>query len=142
MQATILDAESLKNDILTALVQDDLVKEHLENPLTPWSKSNASLLYQNHVYVPDKGDLCVKVLQSKHDHTTASHPGFKKTLKLICRELYWPSLWSFITEFCRTCDNCPRNKPARHKPYGLLKQLPIPERPWESISVDFIGELP
>ena len=48
----------------------------------------------------------------------------------------------FIQEYCSTCDACPRAKPSRHKPYGLLKQLPIPERPWESISLDFIVELP
>ena len=33
-------------------------------------------------------------------------------------------------------------KPQRHKPYGLLKQLPIPEHPWNSISMDFIETLP
>ena len=30
----------------------------------------------------------------------------------------------------------------RHKPYGLLCQLPIPKRPWNSISMDFIKQLP
>ena len=29
-----------------------------------------------------------------------------------------------------------------HKPYGLLKQLLVPERPWNSISMDFIEHLP
>ena len=33
-------------------------------------------------------------------------------------------------------------KPQRHKPYGLLKHLPIPECPWNSISMDFIETLP
>ena len=33
-------------------------------------------------------------------------------------------------------------KPQQHKPYGLLKQLPVPERPWNSISMDFIETLP
>src|SRR5258707_726174 len=28
------------------------------------------------------------------------------------------------------------------KPYSLLKQLPIPSQPWESISMDFIEQLP
>ena len=35
-----------------------------------------------------------------------------------------------------------RSKPQRHKPYGLLKQLPVPEHPWNSISMDFIETLP
>ena len=34
-----------------------------------------------------------------------------------------------------------RSKPQHHKPYGSLKQLPIPERPWNSISMDFIEKL-
>jgi len=33
-------------------------------------------------------------------------------------------------------------KSPRHKPYRLLKQLPILERLWNSISIDFIEHLP
>jgi len=35
-----------------------------------------------------------------------------------------------------------RSKPQHHKPYGSLKQLPIPEWPWNSISMNFIEKLP
>ena len=35
-----------------------------------------------------------------------------------------------------------QSKPQRHKPYRSIKQLPIPERPWNSISMDFIKKLP
>jgi hypothetical protein len=34
------------------------------------------------------------------------------------------------------------SKSQRHKPYGFLKQLPKPEQPWNSISMDFIEQLP
>src|SRR3979490_3004288 len=34
------------------------------------------------------------------------------------------------------------SKSQRHRPYGLLKQLPIPEHLWNSISMDFIEKLP
>ena len=34
------------------------------------------------------------------------------------------------------------SKSQRHKPYGFLKQLPVPEQPWNSISMDFIEKLP
>src|ERR1700731_3526735 len=37
---------------------------------------------------------------------------------------------------------CGRAKAPWHKPYGMLKQLPIPEKPWNSISMDFIKQLP
>ncbi|KAL2104492.1 hypothetical protein VUR80DRAFT_344 [Thermomyces stellatus] len=30
----------------------------------------------------------------------------------------------------------------KHKPYGELQPLPVPERPWESITIDFIVKLP
>ena len=35
-----------------------------------------------------------------------------------------------------------QSKPQRHKPYRSLKQLPISEQPWNSISMDFIEKLP
>ena len=35
-----------------------------------------------------------------------------------------------------------RSKAPRHKPYGTLQQLPVPEKPWNSISMDFIEQLP
>ena len=34
-----------------------------------------------------------------------------------------------------------QSKPQHHKPYRSLKQLPIPEQPWNSISIDFIEKL-
>src|SRR5215472_3728567 len=37
---------------------------------------------------------------------------------------------------------CARAKVPRHRPFGTLKQLPIPEKPWNSISMDFIEQLP
>src|SRR5205807_9973954 len=45
-------------------------------------------------------------------------------------------------EYVRSCDSCQRNKATRHKKYGLLDPLDIPNRPWEDISMDFIVGLP
>src|SRR5438046_6161613 len=48
----------------------------------------------------------------------------------------------FINEYIRTCDTCARNKTPRHLPHGQLHPLPIPAGPWESVSMDYIVELP
>ncbi|SOV07292.1 uncharacterized protein UDID_18776 [Ustilago sp. UG-2017a] len=37
---------------------------------------------------------------------------------------------------------CARYKAPRHRPYGLLQPLATPDRPWGSISLDFIEGLP
>ena len=48
----------------------------------------------------------------------------------------------YIKDYVGGCDICQRSKSSNHKPYGLLQPLPVPDRPWASISVDFITQLP
>ena len=49
---------------------------------------------------------------------------------------------TYCKNFISQCVLCAHNKPSRHRPYGLLQPLPIPEHPWHSISMDFIEQLP
>jgi len=72
----------------------------------------------------------------------AGHFGQSKTLSLVCKDFFWPKLREFVVDYVRSCNICARNKTKRHRPYGFLKQLPIPLQPWDSISMDFIEQLP
>jgi len=47
-----------------------------------------------------------------------------------------------IKKYIRSCNICCVSKVPHHKPYGLLKPLPIGNNSWESISIDFITDLP
>jgi hypothetical protein len=47
-----------------------------------------------------------------------------------------------IAKFVSTCVACQRNKARRHKPYGLLQPLPVSEKPWHTVTFDFIVKLP
>ncbi|KAJ9531924.1 hypothetical protein QJQ45_003632 [Haematococcus lacustris] len=47
-----------------------------------------------------------------------------------------------VREYVRTCDQCQRNKATNQVPPGLLQPLPIPNRNWQHVSMDFIGPLP
>jgi hypothetical protein len=49
---------------------------------------------------------------------------------------------SDIRKLIRECDICQRVKSENVSPAGLLQPLPIPARPWLSISMDFIDGLP
>jgi IS30 family transposase len=53
-----------------------------------------------------------------------------------------PNIREFVADYVKSCTTCARSKVKQHKPYGLLHQLPILLCPWESISMDFIEQLP
>jgi hypothetical protein len=92
------------------------------------------------VFVPTE-ELRLEILKSRHDHATAGHFGIAKTLELVSRDFWWPQIRAFITSYVKSCD-CNRSKTPRHSPYGQLQPIPIPIRPWSSISTDLILGLP
>src|SRR5688572_30417033 len=48
----------------------------------------------------------------------------------------------FIKTYIKRCDSCQRMKTDSQKAAGLLQPLELPEDRWESISMDFIMNLP
>jgi transposase InsO family protein len=148
----ILDAAALFEDIKSSLQVGPTAKRELDRllkglPSTRFSLSpSGPLLLDARVYVPDhrpdQGSLRTRVLQSKHDHLTAGHFGFNKTLALLRRDYARPNMRTDCKRFVAQCVLCARNKSNRHRPYGLLQPLPIPERLWHSISMYFIEQLP
>ena len=139
----IMDQEQLNSDILSALPDDPLYIAHLKELKPCWSITpNGFLCHDSLIYIPDSNDLRLQVLHYKHDHILSGHPGQNKTVDLIRRNYTWPRLREFVKKYCKYCTTCMLAKPQRHKPYSLLKQLPIPERLWNSISMDFIETLP
>ena len=47
-----------------------------------------------------------------------------------------------IEAYVKTCLVCQQDKVEQRTTAGLLQPLSIPERPWESVSMDFIVGLP
>jgi transposase InsO family protein len=81
-------------------------------------------------------------LAAAHDATTSGHLGMARTMERLSRVAYWPRMERSVRDYVRSCDQCQRNKPSNRKPPGLLQPLPVPERNWEGISMDFITCLP
>src|SRR6266481_1186669 len=138
-----MDTERLHADIKSQLRDDPVSAEHLDSRADPrWTLGPDGLLRHSRcIYVLDSRlHLCV--LQYSHDHPLAGHYGQSKTLYQVCLNYYWPGLLTYVKNYCKSCTICSRTKPMHHRPYGLLKQPPIPEKPWNSISMDFIEKLP
>ena len=95
------------------------------------------LYYQGLFYIPD-GPCQLQVLQSYHDFLAAWHFGFNKTMELILCNFWRPQMWKTVKDYITICNICSRSKVSHHHLYGLLHPLPIPEKPWSSISMVFI----
>ena len=65
-----------------------------------------------------------------------------RTQALVSQHYKWSGLATAVESYVRSCDTCGRNKVVRHAPFGLLSPLPIPSRPWSSVSLDWITDLP
>ena len=72
----------------------------------------------------------------------AGHAGYDKTIHRARKDFFWPRMKSAVKRFIRKCDICQRVKAENVSLAGLLQPLPIPKRPWLSISMDFIEGLP
>ena len=89
-------------------------------------------------YVPGNKELKNKILKAEHDSCVAGHLGQFKTVERIKANFYWAKMDQEVEEYVCSCDSCQRNKARRHKKYGLLDPLDIPNRPWDDISMDFL----
>ncbi|CCF49783.1 uncharacterized protein UHO2_05817 [Ustilago hordei] len=82
------------------------------------------------------------VMTQCHDGITAGHVGRDATIKAAQRHYWWPNMTAWIADYVASCPVCARYKAPHHRPYGLLQPLATPDRPWGSISLDFIEGLP
>jgi hypothetical protein len=102
------------------------------------------LLYdrQNRLIIPNDRVLKTRILYELHDSKLAGHVGIKKTEELVSRQFWWQGIHQDVTAYVNDCVVCQLSKDNQSPPAGLLQPIPIPERRWEVITMDFIPSLP
>ncbi|MBW0470146.1 hypothetical protein O181_009861 [Austropuccinia psidii MF-1] len=123
-------------EILKQLARGESVPDY---SLEPQAKL---LLFKDRVVIPSNEELQLNILQKRHNSPFAGHPGQEKTLNLIKRDFYLAGMNQFIKDYVSSFQQCSRNKKINHKKFGLLKPLSIPSGPWNTLSMDFITQLP
>ena len=121
-----------------------------EDILTPGRRffvdKDGMIFFNNENYQPR---LCVPVgqrnliLKEAHESPFQSaHAGPERLWQSLSSRFYWKRMKVDIMRYCSSCDICQKTKSSNFNKFGLLIPNPIPSRPYQSISMDFIVNLP
>lgn len=105
-----------------------------------FSLKNGFIFADHRLCIP-KGTLRLKLIRELHCNNLGGHAGMNKTFHLLEERFFWPGLRQELKKFVKRCLSCQRTK-SGPPTQGLYTPLPIPSRPWEDISLDFITGLP
>ncbi|GAU36702.1 hypothetical protein TSUD_16140 [Trifolium subterraneum] len=103
---------------------------------------NGLLFVKGKLFIPANSPLKTTLLEEFHSSTIGGHSGIHRTFGRLQENVFWEGMRKDVTQFVKSCSVCQQTKPANHYPYGLLQPLPIPNRVWEDVSLDFIVGLP
>lgn len=83
-----------------------------------------------------------RLIKEVHEAKAHGHQGVWKTYQRLRQHHQFKGTRAQVEQVIRDCYLCKKSKTPRHKPYGELRLLQIPDAPWHSVSLDFITGLP
>jgi hypothetical protein len=97
------------------------------------------LCHLSHLCVPSREHA--KMIWEAHYNQEVGHFGVEKTVAVLQKHFYWSKLRQDVRKYIRSCTPMPfPSPPSRNRGYTPLFLLL--DRPWESISMDYMSGLP
>jgi hypothetical protein len=100
------------------------------------------LLWRQRLWAPEDEPLRTSIIQEAHLSVVTGHPGREETYRILATTWYWPGMSQDVRRYVRNCDSCRQSTSWRDGKQGFLRPLPVPNRTWQDLSVDFIVGLP
>jgi Integrase zinc binding domain len=121
-------------------ILDDLKRGMVDSKLNIVLKHGLLFIGQRLV-IPKYKDLRERLFQLAHDNL--GHFGAEKSYANLCNDFYWPNMRRDLARgYISGCMDCQRNKSSTSKTAGPLHPLPVPDKRFDSVAIDFIGPLP
>lgn len=130
------------------LVADDELQklvaqvQHKHDVFTEFQLRDGLLFVKGKLFIPSASPLKHTLLEEFHSSSIGGHSGVHRTYGRLQENVFLHDMCKDVATFVKACYVCQQMKPANHSPFGLLNPLPIPDKVWEDISLDFITGLP
>jgi transposase InsO family protein len=95
------------------------------------------LLYQGRLVVPDEKNLRTRLIKKAHDQVSITYSSRDKTHRLLRLRYYWHGMLADIERYIKNYYSYHRTDIFRDKIPGFLYSLPVPDRPWQHVTIDF-----
>jgi len=73
------------------------------------------VLYHHKALVVMDDQIHQKILCHYHDSLTVGHPGVWKTLTVVQKDYWWPTMRQYIAKYVKGCTICQQNKTITHQ---------------------------
>jgi hypothetical protein len=102
---------------------------------------NGLLFMRSWLIIPKYLDLWKNLFHLAYDHL--GHFGEEKTYTSLRNKFYWPKMrQDLLHTYVPACSECQCNKSHTKKMLGPLHPLPIPDKCFNSIAINFVSPLP
>ncbi|XP_071704931.1 uncharacterized protein [Rutidosis leptorrhynchoides] len=119
--------------------KDIWLKCHV-TPFGSYSLQEGFLFRGSRLCVPNSS-LRDSIILESHAGGMAGHFGMNKTLSLVNSRFYWPRMVHDVNKVMSRCRTCHIAK-THVSNTGLYTPLPVPNAPWQDVSLDFVLGLP
>lgn len=137
--------ETLLSVVLTAkawLVIWDVVAAKKVG-LDPHLSTQEELLFWKERWdIPNDIDLRNMILNNSHNSKIAEYFVIYRTPERMKHYYHWHKIKEDVKDCILACDKCQRDEPSCHRWYVQLEPLEVSYRPWSSISMHWIVDLP
>lgn len=107
-----------------------------------YSLHDGVIKFNNRIWLGNHAEAKQAILLALHSSGVGGHSGIAATYHKIRSLFAWPHMKQDIKNYIEQCSICQQAKSEHVGTPGLLQPLPIPDKPWEIISLDFVEGLP
>jgi transposase InsO family protein len=93
------------------------------------------------VYLFNQNALRTDLIREFHSVPISGHLGWRKCYQAMSQHYYWPGMPDEVRQYVICCPVCQRTKKT-NQPKQPLRPLPVPARPFEHITLDWISAFP
>lgn len=133
----------VENPLFTAIKEFIKLDSSMQATLPKGYAMKDGLVYfDGRIVVPESQKIKEALYHMYHTSPLLGHGGVRKTYKAMAETFFWKNMMIDIKALVKGCRVCQQVKSTVGKLQGLLQPLPIPEGPWEELTMDFIVGLP